>query len=217
MACSVEHVRPVLRPLLATPSPFANTVDGTASVLEGGAAAMLPAPAAPRSRMLPLVSTVPGTIWAMAASTLLGAGPFVPLSGFRAAAALKWATVFAPGAQLLSTSPGWLMISVVLAVPLSDLARTWLLLTMKVTPPRVISAPNVPEQHRLALVSVTLPPLVPILTGTVCCTWLSLGKTMFIPEAPILLASDCKVAVTVTECGEGNEVGAMKVAVLPLT
>ena len=81
----VEQVNPLLRPLFATPSLLPNTVAGTAGVLEGGAAAMLLGPAVPRSRMVPLVSTATSTIWAIAASTLLGAGPKVPLVGFRAA------------------------------------------------------------------------------------------------------------------------------------
>src|SRR5437588_11930629 len=104
MDCRFEQVKPVLRPLLATPSFAANTAAGLARVAEGGAAAMAPGPAAPRSRMAPLVSTVPGTIWAMAASTLLGAGPGL-LTGFKAAFCERLATRV-PAAQLLSIKPG---------------------------------------------------------------------------------------------------------------
>jgi len=85
----VEQVNPLLRPLFATPSLLPNTVAGTAGVLEGGAAAMLLGPAVPRSSIAPLMSTAKTgtvTIAAIAASTLLGAGPEVPLVGFRVAA-----------------------------------------------------------------------------------------------------------------------------------
>src|SRR5258708_28574921 len=76
MDCKVEHVSPVLRPLLATRVFAARTAEGTASVDEGGAAPILVAPGfGARSRIAPLVSTMAGTIWAMAASTLLGGGP----------------------------------------------------------------------------------------------------------------------------------------------
>src|SRR5258708_17378749 len=76
MDCKVEHVSPVLRPLLATRVFAARTAEGTASVDEGGAAPILVAPGfGARSRIAPLVSTMAGTIWAMAASPLLGAGP----------------------------------------------------------------------------------------------------------------------------------------------
>jgi hypothetical protein len=89
MEDSVEQVNPLLRPLFATPSLLPNTVAGTASVLEGGAGAILVELAVPRSRIAPVMSTaVTGTVTiaAMAASTLLGAGPEVPLVGFSVAA-----------------------------------------------------------------------------------------------------------------------------------
>src|SRR5260370_41373411 len=90
----VEQVSPVLRPLFATPSLLPKTVAGTAGVLEGGADAMLLAPAGPRSRMAPVVSTAAAgivTMAAMAASTLLGAGPFVPFAGLSGAALVRLA------------------------------------------------------------------------------------------------------------------------------
>src|SRR5215472_2389470 len=110
----VEQVSPVLRPLLATPSLLPSTVAGLATVLEGAAAAMPVEPTAPRSRMLPDVSTVPEeTICAMAASTLLGEGPqgdgcpaqipvVLVLVGLSAAAFVRFATKDPP-LQLLST------------------------------------------------------------------------------------------------------------------
>src|SRR5215475_3300009 len=71
METMVEQVRPVVLPLLLTGSLRV----GTPIVLEGGAGAMLVEPTGPRSRMVPLVSTSPGTISAIAASTFLGACP----------------------------------------------------------------------------------------------------------------------------------------------
>src|SRR5260370_24027615 len=76
----VEQVSPVLRPLFATPSLLPKTVAGTAGVLEGGADAMLLAPAGPRSRKAPGVSTAAAGIVtkaAVAASTVVGAGAIV--------------------------------------------------------------------------------------------------------------------------------------------
>src|SRR5262249_31442416 len=67
----VEQVRPVVLPLFPTLSPSM----GTPMVPEGGCAAMLVVPTAPRSRTGPLRSTCPATISAMAASTLLGTLP----------------------------------------------------------------------------------------------------------------------------------------------
>src|SRR5438034_10793117 len=110
----VEQVSPVLLPAFPTPSP---TV-GVAITLEGGAGAMLEVPAGPRSRIDPLLSTAPGTIWAMAASTLL------VVSG----AAWDRLATKAPPLQLLSTKPGCVMGSPTL--PWSDLSSTWLLLRM---------------------------------------------------------------------------------------
>src|SRR5579862_8435315 len=74
MELTVEQVSPVVLPLLATAIPRA----GAAIVDEGGAAAMLVEPATPRSRMLPVRSTAPGTIAAMAESVLLGEAPVPP-------------------------------------------------------------------------------------------------------------------------------------------
>src|SRR5256885_5523922 len=62
MELTVEHVRPVVRPLLETAIPRV----AVASVDEGGAAAMLVELDGPRSRIVPARSTVPGMIWAMA-------------------------------------------------------------------------------------------------------------------------------------------------------
>src|ERR1700731_1924899 len=67
----VEQVSPVVLPLLATPCDRA----GVPMVDEGGCGAMLVVPTGPRSRMVPLKSTCPGAISAIAASTLLGDGP----------------------------------------------------------------------------------------------------------------------------------------------
>src|SRR5580765_294089 len=101
-----EQVRPVVLPLLPTPSPSA----GTPIVLEGAAAAMLVVPTGPRSRIVPERSTCPTAISAMAASTLLGAwpqsgvvaplqGPVVSLAaGFNAALCVRCATVSGAGA-----------------------------------------------------------------------------------------------------------------------
>src|SRR5215472_15510715 len=75
MEAIVEQVSPVVRPLLAT---FILSA-AVPTVPEGGAAGRLVVPAvAPRSRMVPAVSTVPLMIMAMAASTLLGEGPVRP-------------------------------------------------------------------------------------------------------------------------------------------
>src|SRR6202012_488090 len=102
----VEHVRPVVLPLLATFLLFCITVAGSPGVPEGGAAAMLVGPAAPRSRMAPVWSTAlegVTSICAIAESTLLGElpqgetapaqAPFVKFDvGLRAACWLKVAT-----------------------------------------------------------------------------------------------------------------------------
>src|SRR5579859_7943314 len=65
-----EQVSPVVRPLLATPSP---TV-GVPRVEDGGKSPISVAVAAPNSRMVPAVSTLVLAA-AMAASTLSGAAP----------------------------------------------------------------------------------------------------------------------------------------------
>src|SRR5579883_2593454 len=98
-----EQVRPVVRPLFATPSFNEKTVAGMAGVAEGGAAAMPVGLAAPRSRIAPVVSTAPVTICAIAASTF-GVGLWLGL-GATFAHSLRLATSVA-AAQLLSTSPG---------------------------------------------------------------------------------------------------------------
>src|SRR5579864_6703468 len=74
MELSVEQVSPVVLPLLATDMGRV----GVAIVDEGGAAAMLVEPAKPRSRMVPVRSTAPGKICAIAESVLLGEGPVPP-------------------------------------------------------------------------------------------------------------------------------------------
>src|SRR3954447_22997953 len=97
----LEQVRPVERPLLATGMP---TVGATVSP----AGAPEP-PSAPSPRMPPEVSTVPGTIRAIAASTLLL---------FSAGACEKFATVWALLAvHETSTRPGWMIGSPDLAAP----------------------------------------------------------------------------------------------------
>src|SRR5215471_733993 len=137
MDCKVEQVSPLLRPLLATPSFALSTVAGTARFTEGAAAAMLVVPAAPRSRIDPVVSTITEgvvMIAAIDASTLLGANPqsgavdpiqgppVTALVGFSLAASDKVAT-FCFTAQLLSIKPGWAMGSVP-RTPRSDLSNT---------------------------------------------------------------------------------------------
>src|ERR1700757_1182661 len=74
MEVTVEQVSPVVRPLLATAWLSA----GVARVADGCAAAILLAPAAPRSKMLPFRSTAPVVISAIAESVLLGEGPVPP-------------------------------------------------------------------------------------------------------------------------------------------
>src|SRR5437588_12977704 len=101
MDVTVEHVWPVLLPTFATPSLEAITVAGTANVADGGAAAIAVELATPSPRMLPLVSTWPGTMAANAASTLLVC---------RSANWLRFATV-APALQLLLSRPGCVMAS----------------------------------------------------------------------------------------------------------
>src|SRR6266700_7140070 len=140
--------------------------------VDGGAAAMLVAPAGPRSKILPSASTAVGAIVsAMAASTLLGASPLhgvvVQGPGFRVAATLMRATSV-PAEQLLSASPGCVTGS--LTAPKLDLSSTWLLLriTALVRSARVHRLPNVPEQQKPALMSVELPPVVPSLMGPTC-------------------------------------------------
>src|SRR5581483_2603186 len=99
----VEQVRPVVRPLLATPMFNA----GVAIVAEGAAAAMVVVPDAPRSRIVPAVSTWPAIIWAIAASTLLGAAPVRPCwvpAGTSVACSVRLATVI--GALKHAACPG---------------------------------------------------------------------------------------------------------------
>src|ERR1700685_3935796 len=95
MLLTVEHVRPVVRPVLATANPSA----GASRVAEGAAAAMLLGPGTPRSRMVPDASIVPGTIWASAASTLLSAIPLLVVVGCRADWKLRLATVLGEAKQ----------------------------------------------------------------------------------------------------------------------
>src|SRR4029077_11307285 len=80
MLLIAEQVNPVVLPLLATGKPS----DGACSVEEGGAAAMLVGPGTPRSRIFPEASTIPATICARAASTLLSAIPLLVGVGSRA-------------------------------------------------------------------------------------------------------------------------------------
>src|SRR5579859_353151 len=108
MDWTVEQVNPVVLPLLPTPSFNA----AVPIVADGGAGAMLEVPTAPRSRIVPEVSTSPATISAIAASTLSGAfpqsaalevsvahGPVVSFArGFNFAPAVRCATVSGGGA-----------------------------------------------------------------------------------------------------------------------
>src|SRR5689334_7722019 len=104
------QVRPELRPTLATGSFDPTAVNTSATVDDGGDGWFGPA----RSRIVPLVSTAPGTISAIAASTLFGA----PCSG---AACETCATVamFCIW-QFASHNPGCTMGSP--ALPWSDLS-----------------------------------------------------------------------------------------------
>src|SRR5215472_6788635 len=137
MDCRVEQVSPLLRPLLATPSFAPSTVEGLARLTEGGAASMIVVPAAPRSRMAPVVSTAKEGVVAtaaIAASTLLGAKPHsgavepeqgppvMLLVGFSAAASAKVPTTV-PLWQLSSIKPGWVTGSAPRA-PSPDLSST---------------------------------------------------------------------------------------------
>src|SRR5713101_8652865 len=59
-------------------------------------------------------------------------------------------------------------------VAVSESASTWLLLRMNWFVPSVTSAPSVPEQQNLLVLSWTLPPDVPRLIGSGCSTWFAL-------------------------------------------
>src|SRR5579871_1055037 len=126
MELMLEQVRPELRPAFATAMPTA----GAIVVLAGGAAlgTLGVELAVPSSRMLPEVSTAPGIICAMAASTvpILGAVLVPPCGKFTKS--VKVATVVL-GVQLLSTNPGWVIGSTPF-FPWSERASTWLLLRM---------------------------------------------------------------------------------------
>src|SRR5262249_32171477 len=160
----VEQVRPVVRPLFATPWPgtvcaFKTTVE------EGGAAAMLLGPTAPRSRIVPDKSTCPETISAIAASTLLGASPQRAVvepeqlggslldGGFKALPCVRCATVSGVATEQASCK-GWLIASP--AAPLSDRSNTWLLLriTGLVVPVRLQRLPTVPLLEPLTRTSM---------------------------------------------------------------
>src|SRR5690348_2442161 len=110
MLLTVEQVRPVVRPLLATFNPTLST----AVVDDGGAAAMLLAPATPRSSIAPLVSTSPAATCANPASTLSAARPVVPARGLTKPW-LKLATTFGLAKQ--AAGPGWLMASPTVPAP----------------------------------------------------------------------------------------------------
>lgn len=150
---------------------------------------MLVEPAGPRSRMLPLRSTWPGTISAIAASTLLGECPQraafeVPhlpgslATGFNGAPFVRCATVSGGGAAVAvhANCSGWLMASP--ATPLSERSITWLLLRMTglTRPGAVHRLPNVPMQQTFAPRSFAFAPEVPTFTGAVCASCSSLGK-----------------------------------------
>src|SRR5580693_8819212 len=100
MESIVEQVSPVVRPLLAT----ANPIDGASPEPASGAPATGPLFAstlAPSNRMFPLVSTLPGTICAIAASTGFGGLPS------RVKNCERLAAVVVPGlTHPLSTKPG---------------------------------------------------------------------------------------------------------------
>src|SRR5216684_2094384 len=98
MAPTLEHVRPVVRPLFATVMATFAATPGPAC--GGPGSGTFPVAVLPSEKIVPLVSTAPRLICAMAAST------FVP-----AVSSLtnceRWATTVALfGLQLLSGSPG---------------------------------------------------------------------------------------------------------------
>src|SRR5580700_2303046 len=98
MASTDEQVRLELRPLFATFSPILAELPLPA--WGGPASGVLPVAVAPRERIVPDVSTVPETICAMAASTLVpGASRFTYW--------VRLPTVVVPVAeQFASISPG---------------------------------------------------------------------------------------------------------------
>ena len=86
---------------------------------------------------------------------------------------------------------------------------------MKSVPPRLTSDPKVPEQQNSFppenVVSFTLPPDVPSLTGKVCAAWLAApaGLAMVTVADPDLLGSAWETATTKTEWGLGIAAGAV--------
>src|ERR1700760_2832206 len=153
MLLMVEQVKPVVRPLLATANPSA----GASKVVDGAAAAMLFGPGTPRSRILPEVSTAPGTICARAASILLSAIPLLVGVGCKADSKLRLATVL--GEAKHAAAPGWLMASP--GRPWPERPSTWLALKMYCAPLKFQRLPSVPMQQKFGLVSSLLPPVTP--------------------------------------------------------
>src|SRR5260370_35982308 len=98
MTPTVEHVRPVVRPLFATLRPTLAAIP--VPVCGGPGLGTFPAAVLPREMIVPLVSTAPGLICAIAASTFVpGVSSLVNCD--------KWATTEALfGFQLVSTRPG---------------------------------------------------------------------------------------------------------------
>src|SRR5260370_40372986 len=84
---------------------------------------------------------------------------------------------------------------------------------MKKVPPRETKLPRVPEQQKLPLMSVELPPEVPNLMGITWEVWLSLGYTTVKLALP--LAPDAE-AVTMNTLGEENDAGAVYLPVLSM-
>src|ERR1039458_7981109 len=125
----LAHVSPVVRPLLATvilivpfsPAPPVEEMPG------GAAANTPPAPGRPNSRIAPVGLTAPEFTAAMAASALVE----LELSGSQAVST-PTCVVPAPsplGVQLLSMSPGWTIVSPVVAWALR--ASPWLQLSRR--------------------------------------------------------------------------------------
>src|SRR5438105_1090362 len=128
---------------------------------------------------------------------------------------MNWVSVATgvAGLQSLSTSPGWVIGSLVF--PRFDRASTWLLLRMKRLPARLISDPNVPEQQvivfPLAVLSRLLPPDVPSTMGKACAPWLvtPAGCAMVTFAVADCVVSACATAVTFTLGGLGSFAGAV--------
>src|SRR5450432_2691089 len=140
-----EQVKPVVRPLLATPIPM--VVFALVTIVADGGASLIAVGVVvgPSSRIVPALSTVAAEfICAMAASTLLGATPqklvsafaqrppVIAAVGLRAACCVNVATLLVP--EKHCTAPGCAITSPFAAR--LERASTWLLLRMNFEAPR---------------------------------------------------------------------------------